>query len=166
MIGFSYSEIIITMLLAAVYGSAFAVSLSLLRTLHRLCSAIFLSVLLAIRDMDCVPTHSSHFNIIKNERRDAFALFFKIVFFFVGIIIVSYWMMDGVIRLFVIVIAVIGYYSMSSTFCVILESVFIRTVEFLAVKLNRLIKAILRTCRILFGLISKKMHKLHKKQDF
>ena len=41
-----------------------------------------------------------------------------------------------------------------------------KAVEFLSVKLNRLIKAILRPCRILFGLISKKMHKLHKKQDF
>ena len=113
MIGFSGREILLSILYAAIYGAIFCVVIELVKTFIRVCKAM--------PKILCSDFKNIKYYMLKEAEGDVFA-FLCVFSFFLGYLLLSYFSLDGQLRLYMLIISSAVYFLSKMTFLKPLKS--------------------------------------------
>lgn len=161
MMGFSGREILLSALYAMIYGFTFSLAYEMVIIFSR--TLKFLPNL--IREIICaekvLPSPSIKERIKSAKEGGTFA-FFSVFLFFIGFLLLSYFSLDGQLRLYMMIIASAAFYIFNSAFCVVLRGLFTILFDTLVLAISTVIRILLLPIKRF--VLSLKIRKNRKKQ--
>ena len=120
MITFTYAEIALSVIYAMLFGCVFAGVLSIICLLCDLVLKIPKMMKDIIVFEKILPAPS--FDFLKSRRKDGgFIAFFSVILFTLGFLLLSYYTLDGIIRIYMLILSFAAFYLAKMTFLNVFE---------------------------------------------
>jgi hypothetical protein len=154
MMGFTGEELLLSVLHALIYGAIF--------------SAVYQMMRIAFDMILALPTACKDMLIYKNifsvtdfnrytsvDKRGWFFSFFSLIAYFLGFLLLSYYSLDGQVRIYMLLISSATFYAFNLSFCV----VFRRIVLFLLGQILAIVTVALRIVLLPIKIFVRKFYK-------
>lgn len=114
MISFTNPEIFLSIIYAVLYGGFFAFGYSVLLTVNSLIKSSS-DIMLGILRFDKIFPLPRYKSLLNSQKHGPIIAFLSIVFFSVGFVLLSYLSLDGIIRLYMLVLSFASFYLLKIT---------------------------------------------------
>lgn len=149
MIGFTSGEILISALCALAFGIVYSV----IHQLALILSRVFKSLPDIIREImqaeKLLPPPSVK-ERVKEEKEEGVFAFFSVIGFAIGFLLLSYYALDGQLRLYMLIISSASLYFANSTFFVFLRGLSTLLLDFFLFVLSTLLRLLIIPIKRLF----------------
>ena len=142
MMGFSGREVLLSCLYAIAFGVGYYLILEAFRMLSRFCKALPRMIRLEVKSVK---------NYMNRKTEGSFFTFFSVFLFFLGFLLLSYFALDGQLRIYMLILSTAVYFLLDFTFSAILEDAFSRL---LAVALFIIILPVRKIAKFIYKYIN------------
>ena len=150
MIGYTSSELLLSVLHAMIYGAIFSVIYQLALLIYGLSLR---GALVVYDKFFSLPRLRGKLSL--TDFGGIFA-FFSLLGYFIGFLLLSYYSLDGQLRLYMLAVSSATFYCFNLSFCVILRNIIIFLLDLILAFLTLGVRIILLPIRILINIFQKK----------
>ena len=155
MIGYTSSELLLSVLHAAIYGAIFSIIYQLALLIYGL-SLRGASMLCEMVVYDKFFSLSRLRGKLSLTDFGGIFAFFSLLGYFIGFLLLSYYSLDGQLRLYMLAVSSATFYCFNLSFCVILRNIIIFLLDLILDFLTLAVRIILLPIRILINIFQKK----------
>ena len=139
MMGFTGEELLLSVLHALIYGAIFSVVCQMMSIVCDMILALptVCKDMLIYKNIFSVTDFNRYTSV---DKRGWFFSFFSLIAYFLGFLLLSYYSLDGSLRVYMLLIASASFYVFDLSFCVILR----KTVLFLIGKILMIVTVAIR----------------------
>ena len=167
MISFSIDELLHAVICAAIFGAGYSALLSVLKPFLKMVLDFPISIINAFKNKGRVLDHN------KSEiKPDGFAkrlmcwlyVFFAIHLFWIGFMLLSYYALDGTLRLYMLAIAVLSFYIAKKSVCLPLKRLSYLICSFILDIITVILRIIFLPVKKIIAPIFKRLYKSKPKR--